>query len=245
MGAAMRIKIKGEITGERLAEALQAALEKYEAVRPGTKIYGANLYLTAYDADGLPFDLVDHRGESLSITIEAKSGELVKPALTAEGERRRKEALDEAKRKEEEAQANAKKRERETLDEHERKGQERKAKEAQAREQFRWLNETTAQLLKNDPERFIAALNNAVQTAWQKCQPLTKQGAKKGQPLPLPTFSTHAGGLLLSVETWKNPRRVLNPICTLQHGELTPFWAHEAWDAAIGLIGEVLSAERP
>lgn len=41
----MRIKIKGEITAERLAEALHAAAEKYEAVRPGHKVYGANLYL--------------------------------------------------------------------------------------------------------------------------------------------------------------------------------------------------------
>ncbi|WP_262191458.1 hypothetical protein [Pseudomonas aeruginosa] len=88
----MRIKIKGEITAERLAEALHAAAEKYEAVRPGHKVYGANLYLTAFDADGLPFDLADHRGEPLSITIEAKSGELVKPALTAEGEARRQKA---------------------------------------------------------------------------------------------------------------------------------------------------------
>nr|WBU75824.1 hypothetical protein PGH06_25715 [Citrobacter braakii] len=39
----MRIKIKGEITAERLAEALHAAAEKYEAVRPGHKVYGANL----------------------------------------------------------------------------------------------------------------------------------------------------------------------------------------------------------
>lgn len=94
----MRIKIKGEITAERLAEALHAAAEKYEAVRPGHKVYGANLYLTAFDADGLPFDLVDHRGEPLSITIEAKSGELVKPALTAEGEARRQKAKEEARR---------------------------------------------------------------------------------------------------------------------------------------------------
>ena len=79
----LRIKIKGEITAERLAEALARSSRKYEAVRPGHKVYGANLYLTAFDADGLPFDLVDHRGEPLSITIEAKSGELVKPALTA------------------------------------------------------------------------------------------------------------------------------------------------------------------
>ncbi len=44
----MRIKIKGEISAERLTEALQTAVEKYEAVRPGHKIYGANLYLTGF-----------------------------------------------------------------------------------------------------------------------------------------------------------------------------------------------------
>jgi len=103
----MRIKIKGEITAERLAEALHAAAEKYEAVRPGHKVYGANLYLTAFDADGLPFDLVDHRGEPLSITIEAKSGELVKPALTAEGEAHRQKAKEEAEARKQFEDANA------------------------------------------------------------------------------------------------------------------------------------------
>lgn len=240
MEATMRVKIKGQITAERLAEALQKASEKYEAVRPGHKIYGANLYLTAFDADGLPFDLADHRGEPLSITIEAKSGELVKPALTAEGEQRRQQAKEEAKRLEAEAEAKAAEDRRKTLDEYERERQKRQEKKAAAREQFQFLNETTAQRLKDEPERFINELNNAVQTAWQKCQPIAKQGAQKGLPLPLPTFSMHAGNLLLSVETWKNPRQVLNPICTLQHGEIAPFWMHEAWNEAIGQISEVL-----
>lgn len=69
----MRVKIKGEITSERLAEAPQAATAQFEAVRPGCKVYGANLYLTAYDADGLPFDLADHRGEPLWINIAGKA----------------------------------------------------------------------------------------------------------------------------------------------------------------------------
>ena len=162
----MRIKIKGEITAESLAEALHAAAEKYEAVRPGHKVYGANLYLTAFDADGLPFDLADHRGEPLSITIEAKSGELVKPALTAEGEKRRQEA----KRLEEKTIAEAKRRERETFDEYERKRQEKQAKEEKARSQFKWLNETTAELLKNHPDRFIEELNGAVQIGRASCR---------------------------------------------------------------------------
>ena len=132
MEVAMRIKIKGEITAESLAEALHAAAEKYEAVRPGHKVYGANLYLTAFDADGLPFDLVDHRGEPLSITIEAKSGELVKPALTAEGEAHRQKAKEEARRQAEEAEAEAQRRHRQTLDEYEQERQKRRKKEAEA-----------------------------------------------------------------------------------------------------------------
>ena len=236
----MRIKIKGEITAERLAEALQAAAEKYEAVRPGHKVYGANLYLTAFDADGLPFDLADHRGEPLSITIEAKSGELVKPALTAEGEARRQKAKEEARRQAEEAEAEAQRRHRKTFDEYEKERQRRLEKEAEARKQFEDANAITAELLKSMPERFIDELNKTVQGVWDDLKPTETQGKKKGQPKALPIFSIHADGLVLSVETWKNPRRVLNPLCTLQHGELMPFWAHDAWLEAMRRIVDLM-----
>lgn len=232
----MRVKIKGEITAERLAEALQKASEKYEAVRPGHKIYGANLYLTAFDADGLPFDLADHRGEPLSITIEAKSGELVKPALTAEGERKRMEAKSAAEREEAETKALLKQQEQKWREEAAKKQQERQ----KARQQFEWLNSVTTELLKNQPECFLQELNKAVQIAWDEYKPLAKMGTKKGQPLPMPSFSMHGGGLLLSVETWKNPRRVLNPICTIAHGEIEAFWKHEAWTLATNRIMDVL-----
>ena len=232
----MKIKIKGEITAERLAEALQKASEKYETVRPGHKIYGANLYLTAFDADGLPFDLADHRGEPLSITIEAKSGELVKPALTADGERKRMEAKSAAEREEAETKALLKQQEQKWREEAAKKQQERQ----KARQQFEWLNSVTAELLKNQPEHFLKALNEAVREAWDACKPLAKIGPKKGNPLPMPYFSTHNGGLLLSVETWKNPRRVLNPVCTLAHGEIEAFWKYEAWTLATNHIMDVL-----
>ncbi|MDM4791797.1 OfxX fusion product [Pseudomonas aeruginosa] len=189
----MRIKIKGEITAERLAEALHAAAEKYEAVRPGHKVYGANLYLTAFDADGLPFDLVDHRGEPLSITIEAKSGELVKPALTAEGEARRQKAKEEARRQAEEAEAEAQRRHRQTLDEYEQERQKRRKKEAEARKQFEDANAITAELLKTMPERFIDELNKTVQGVWDDLKPTETQGKKKGQPKALPVFFRPCG----------------------------------------------------
>jgi len=237
----MRVKIKGEITAERIMEALQAAAKKYEAVRPGHKIYGANLYLTAFDADGFPFDLTDHRGESLLITIEAKSGELVKPALTAEGEARRQKAKEEAQRQAEEAEEKAKARHRQTVDEYEQKQQKRREKEAEARRQFDGSNAITAELLKSMPERFLVELNKTVQSVWDDFKPTETQGKKKDHPKALPVFSVHAGGLLLSVETWKNPRRVLNPLYTLQRGELMPFWTSDAWLEAMRRIVDLLN----
>lgn len=236
----MRIKIKGQITAERLAEALQAAAEKYEAVRPGCKIYGANLYLTAFDADGIPFDLADHRGNSLSITIQAKSGELVRPALTADGEARRQKALDEARRRAEEAEAKAEARDREMIAEHEKKLREHREKEAEARKKFERANAITAALLESMPERFVNELNNTVQRVWDDLKPVETQGEKKGQPKALPVFSINADGLLLSVETWKKSRRVLNPFCTFRHGEIEPFWAHDAWREAMRRIVNLL-----
>lgn len=106
--------------------------------------------------------------------------------------------------------------------------QKRRKKEAEARKQFEDANAITAELLKTMPERFIDELNKTVQGVWDDLKPTETQGKKKGQPKALPVFSVHADGLLLSVETWKNPRRVLNPLCTLQHGKIAPFWMHEA-----------------
>lgn len=234
----MRIKIKGQITAERLAEALQAAAEKYEAVRPGCKIYGANLYLTAFDADGMPFDLADHRGEPLSITIQAKSGELVRPALTADGEARRQKALDEARRRAEEEEA----RNREMFAEHEKLLRERREKEAEAKKQFERANAITAALLESMPERFVNELNRTVQCVWDDLKPVETKGAKKGLPKAQPVFSINAEGLLLSVDTWKNPRLVLNPFCTFRHGEIAPIWTHDAWREAMRRMVDLLDA---
>ena len=236
----MRIKIKGEITAERLAEALQAATEKFEDARPGCKIYGANLYLTAYDADGLPFDLADHRGEPLWLSLSAKSGELVRPALSAEGEERRQKAKEEARKIEEEAEAKANAEYQKAMAKHAQEREARRAKEAEATSQFEWLNTTTAALLERDAEHFISALNEAVQAAWNQLKPIGTQGKKKGVPTPLPVFSLYEGGLLLSVETWKSPRRLLNPMVTFSNGELKPFWGNDAWENAMERMRSIL-----
>lgn len=243
MANTMRIKIKGEITAERLAEALQAAAEKYEAVRPGHKVYGANLYLTAFDADGLSFDLANHSGEPHSITIEAKSCELVKPALTAEGEARRQKAKEKANRQAEDEAMHRQtidKHEQEWLKQHKQELQKRREMEAEERKHFDEANTVTAELLKNMPERFLDELNKTVQGVWNDLKPTEKQGKKKGQPKAMPVFSIHADGLMLSIETWMNPRRVLNPYCTINNGKLMPLWAHDAWHEAMVRMSDLM-----
>lgn len=238
----MRVKIHGEITAVRLAQALQKASEHYEAVKPGFKIFGANLYLTAYDAFGLPFDLTDYRGESLMITIDANSGELVRPALTAEGERLRQEAADESRRQAEAARAVAREEQRRFHEKHAKEYQARLEEEAIERSHLDLLNEITAKFLRDAPEHFVVELNKCVQSAWSNLQPVEPHGQKKGAALPLPVYSVHAGGLILSVATWKHPRSLLNPIFTIQQGKLTPLWRHEAWTEAADQILVLLAA---
>lgn len=236
----MRVKIKGEVTAERLIEALQAAVEKYEAVRPGHKIYGANLYLNAFDADGLPFDLAGRPGEPLSITIEAKAGDLVKPALTAEGESRRQEA----KRRVDEANARVEERHRQAQEEFERERQKRREIVAKNRSSFEYANVITSKLLESSPEQFVSELNKIVQSVWNDLKPVEPHGRKKGEQKPIPTFSADADGLLLYVETSKHPRRVTNPICSLNRsGEFVYFWMNEAWKEATNRITAFMEAQ--
>lgn len=79
-----------------------------------------------------------------------------------------------------------------------------------------------------------------MQAAWDELKPVGTQGKKKGVPTPLPVFSLYEGGLLLSVETWKIPRRLLNPMLTLSNGELKPFWESNAWENAMERMRSVL-----
>ncbi|NHZ83989.1 OfxX fusion product [Massilia sp. CCM 8695] len=218
----MRVKIKGEVTAERLAEALNIASEKYQVVRPGSKIYGANLYLSAFDADGQPFDLGDDRGEPVIITIEAKSGELVKPALTAEGEKRRQEAKakQQAVRAEEEALAD-KEREKSL-----RERQDLVNRRTRARIQFESVTALTAHCLKTMPYHLVDELNKTVQTVWEELKPVERYG---GQPKALPVFQIRPEGLVILSAAWKNPKKVINPVFRMQYGEPVPHWVHDAW----------------
>ncbi len=232
----MRIKLTGEITAERLAEALQQASDELEAARTGTKIYGANLYLTPFDADGLPFDLVDDHGKSVCITITAKTGELVKPALTADGERRRNQASEEVKRQTEDKE----KRHQASMERVRQIQLESKRACARAKAKFEYLNELTAQFLKDTPEHFVGELNKTIQAVWDEFDPIEPHGKNKGQPKPRPSFDFQGDELILTSPTWRYPKPQLNPIGKLHLSELEPVWRNAAWFEVVKRIAVVM-----
>lgn len=208
--------------------ALRTALNHYDSARPGCKIFGGNLYLTAFDADGHPFDLTDARGESLIITIEAKSGELVRPALTAEGEQRRRDnaAIAKAEREKEARE----RKEKEALWWNERRKEE--ADRAERKRRIDALNKTTARRLEQDAESFLCELNGVIQSVWDELKPTETKGNKKGSIKAQPVFSCVAGVLHLTTPELKNPKKLKNPVGTAGYRRIETMWAYEAWGEA-------------
>lgn len=221
----MRLNIKGEITPERLTEAFSLALQKLESTAPGSKFYGANLYLVPYDEDGQAFDIVDGRGQSLIMNIPAPPGTIVKPALSAEAEQRRQVAREEERQREIQEEED-RRQHRADLD---RRHQIQAAKNAKAQESYKALNVLTSQLLTSEPERFIDGLNEAIRSTWSSLEPKEPNGPKKGEPKPMPVFSIQDGKLLLSTTAWRQPKLVLNPVGSHKLALIAPVWTYGAW----------------
>jgi len=232
----VRLRIKGEITPERLVEAYAKALEKIHAVRPGAKIYGANLYLTPFDADGMAFDLADDRGNSLIMNISAPPGTVVKPALSAEAEQRREAAREDERQRD--ARANELQRQHEA--EMDRRYQLRAALEAKAKKSHLALNSVTDALLASAPERLAEELNRVIRFNWESFQPTEPNGPNKGEPKPMPVFSLLEGRLQLSTKSWKQPKIVPNPVGSLKGSLIAPMWTYAAWVASTVAFVKVL-----
>jgi hypothetical protein len=224
----VRLVIKGEITPERLTEAFSLALQKLESTAPGSKFYGANLYLVPYDEDGQAFDIVDGRGQSLIMNIPAPPGTIVKPALSAEAEQRRQVAREEERQREIQEEEE-RRQHRADLD---RRHQIQAAKNAKAQESYNALNVLTSKLLTSEPERLIDGLNQAIRSTWSSLEPKEPHGPKKGEPKPVPVFSIQDGKLLLSTTAWRQPKLVLNPLGSLKHTLIEPVWTYGAWVVA-------------
>lgn len=223
----MRIKIEGEVTAERLAQALQAAMDKF----PGdtqTKFYGANLYLTVFNAEGLPVEVVNARGEPIIIKMPAPAGTLARPALTAEGAelRRRAKEAEEARRAEEAErirQEDAAFRERQ---------RQLRAEQAAAKQAWEKVNKITAQQMGARADEFVSELNEIVKGVWAEMAPVEPTGPQKGQPKPMPVFSNDHGLLFLVTPAWKSSKQIYNPVFSSCSDRLKRFWTHAAWDEA-------------
>lgn len=224
----MRLKIAGEITSEHLVKAFEIAAAKLESIVPGSKFYGANLYLVPYDLEGQAFDIVD-RGASLVIKVPAQPGTLVKPALSAEAQQRRDALREERRQREIHA---AELRHQQDV-ESQRKRQIKAAQEARAQVTLNALNVLTSRLLMSEPKALIDGFNSAIQASWQAHQPKETYGPRKGEPKPLPVFSTADGRLVLSTRAWKNPRWLRNAVGTPREGLIAPIWTYSAWVTAV------------
>ena len=234
----MRIKIDGEITAERLAEALQSATKQFPADAQ-VRFYGANLYLTAFNAEGLPLELVDQHGQTVMVKIAAPSGTLARPALTAEGAERRSQANESAAAQRAEEEAEFQRHEAQVLEQR----RQYQAKFASAKRTWEAANSITSQQMKTRPEEFVAELNKIVYSVWCEMKPVEPMGKQKDEPKPLPVFSTREGMLMLDVSTWKTPRQVHNPIYSSRnHDRLQRFWAHAAWAEACTQIEKVMAS---
>lgn len=231
----MRLKIRGEITPEHLAEAFAAAMKKLESLVPGAKFYGADLYLRPYFADGLPFDIMDN-GKSLIMNIPAPPGTLVKPALSAEAQQRQ----DEAREAQRQREAEAAERDRKEVAEHNREQQIRAVQRVKARTAFDALNELTSKILASEPQRMVDGFNEAIRASWHSLAPKEPHGPRKGELKPLPEFSIVDGKLSLFAASWKNPRILLNPIGTLNLNLIAPVWTHDAWLVAIASFLKIM-----
>jgi hypothetical protein len=225
----MRLKIKGEITPEHLANALAMAVEKLESLVPDGKFYGANLYLVPYDSEGQAFDIFDARRDSLVIVVPAQSGTTVMPALSAQAQQRRVDAR-EARRQRYLQEADLRRRKNAEIS---RKRQIKAAQKAKARIAFDALNVLTLQLLTSKPTDLIDGLNEAVRASWQILKPKEPHGPRKGEPKSVPVFSIEDGKLRLTTPAWKNPRWLLNPIGSLRQTLIAPVWTYSAWVIAV------------
>jgi hypothetical protein len=234
----MRVKIMGEITLERMVEALSAAQRQYETAVKGGKFYGANLYLTGFTPEGLPCDLVDHRGQPLIIVLHPESGEVARPALTAEGARQREERREEAARQNAEEKERFRKEQEDWKQQNEALDKERMALAASVQS----ANNMTKKLMETMPGELIDNLNRIVDETWNDLKPLETHGKLKGEAKAKPYFRILDGELFIFSSAIKTPKRVLNPYCKLEFAGITTHWLYPAWREASDRIEKYMTS---
>lgn len=229
----MRVKIKGEVTDESLSMALSRALESILDVCPGARVHGASIYLKPVDENGVAFDILDEHGEPLILTVQAP------PSIAPK--RREVSPLSEEDLKMQERSTREEALAQENRAECERQRKIREEADQRANVAYEALNALTENLLQTQAERFITNLNEAIRSTWETLDPREAEGQKKGHQKPIPSFSVKDGRLLMSVSSWKQPKRPFNPVGTLPSlGQIRPMWNFPAWLVATNRFVDVI-----
>lgn len=229
----MRLQIKGEITLERLEKALAAAREQFRQCGvPDARFFNANLYLVAYDANGLPVNATNHAGEEIMLSFPPEPGSAAKPPVTPQGRAQKDAALAEEAQRDERIRL---------LDEAlwDLRSATHAHRMAQADEVQRGIGvieSITTAFLEWEPSEFVADLNACLAQAWMAHPPPIKSG--ESVPPATPTFGLEGGQLYLYCAGWKKPRRTRSPLAlSCNSGRYrSRVWLHAAWRLACRLM---------
>jgi hypothetical protein len=234
----MRIIIPGKITALRMAEMLIEAATLYGA--EFDSFYTANVYITGYTKDGEVIKALDGEGQEIVHRMKLAPTSLKAPPITGDaydrlGEQKRTEArlvnkvqiaLEEKAiaRRPEPTQAAA------SLLCHHRK------------------EEQLQMLLEECGAKLLEAMNKELEMVWGKVEPVIKQGKNAGMPRPIPCFASEDGQMMLLENrdrmSFAKRCRIIDGVFSRSQPEAAPkpYFANEAWSAAIPRINEVIKA---
>ena len=222
----MRIKIKGLITAERLATALDAASVKFGDNFGG--FYGANLYINCFTPSGLPIEIGDHDGKEVAICFGVPDGELEKPILTKDGAISRANQKKEAEEAENNRDAERKK----MNEENSRHWNEQRRIREELDNIVQVLNTISLKALETRPASFTEDLNAVIRTVWDELKPVYPNGNEKGLPRPMPWFQFDKKALLLHRDsTGVHFKKVKNPVYPKSgcRNDFDHHWSNPAW----------------
>ena len=230
----LRLVIEGEVTLERLREALETAREEVALSMTGVTFRRANIYLNAFNESGEQLDFSDENGKSKIIRFPEFPGESA-PRAT---DRSRSSIL-----------INIEKNDRMKYEQDD-------DRVTVCRSIYQGLNELTTRAIEDDAVGFVENLNRIIREVWEEMSPIESHWRAKGEKKPMPTYHLDGGVLMLKSPSWDEDaaRRMRNPVYgwtrekrrDAQGYEKDPFtlvWYHPAWKEVVNrtldLMGEL------
>lgn len=236
----MRIKIAGQLTPERLAEAIEHLNTTFKAQFGDdfAGFFGGNLYVQGFLKDGRSCE-IQSRGKEVVLSLRLPPGEIARPALS-ESVKAEREALRQA----EAARAKA---EQKRQDQMRRELDERVAEERALRKQAMADQDKREQKFKSVVEKFGDAViddcNAVIKAVWDEHQPVWPNGPKKGQVRATPYLQMIDGFVFLySGTTLDRGRKIKTPISSRSsHADVRTFWQYPEWkDVAVPALSRVI-----